>query len=127
MGWHQGGFYTSPLVDKDLFPVNQPSVYHIIDELQSRAVGDFIPDGPPETECGYVIESMETDRSLVLHSDSHLPLSWRQKLGARLDWTWDFRLEPRGRDTRLVFRRGVWLDRCGCGCCTRSSLSLPTT
>jgi hypothetical protein len=108
MGWHQGGFYTSPLVDRMLFPVNEPSVDYVIEDLQDRRVGDFIPDGPPETECGYVIRSIERDRSLVLYSDSHLPLSWRRRLGARLDWTWDFLLEPRGRKTRLVFRaRGI--------------------
>lgn len=112
MGWHQGGFYTSPVVDKLLFPVNWPSVDHIIEELQNRTTGDFIPDGPPEAECGYTIASVERERSLVLHSDSHLPLAWRKKLGARLDWTWDFLLEPRGRDTRLVFRaRGVAAPR----------------
>ena len=107
MGWHQGGFYTSPLVDKILFPANQPSVRHIIGELQDRAIGEFIPDGPPEAECGYVISHLDPGRSLVLHSDSHLPLSWRRR-GARLDWTWDFLLVPRGESTRLVFRaRGV--------------------
>jgi hypothetical protein len=108
MGWHQGGFYTSPLVDRVLFPVNRPSVDHVIEELQGRTVGDFIPDGPPEAECGYVIEQLDRERSLVLHSDSHLPLSWRRLLGARLDWTWDFLLEPKGTETRLVFRaRGI--------------------
>ena len=107
MGWHQGGFYTSTLVDKVFFPVNRPSVDHIIPELQDRDVGDFIPDGPPEAECGYVISHLDPERSLVLHSDSHLPLSWRRR-GARLDWTWDFVLVPRGESTRLVFRaRGV--------------------
>lgn len=108
MGWHQGGFYTSPLIDRVLFPVNAPSVDYVIPELQTREVGDFIPDGPPEAECGYTIAGLEYQRSLVLHSQSHLPLAWRQRLGARLDWTWDFQLAPVDAGTRLIFRaRGV--------------------
>lgn len=108
VGWHQGGWYTSPWVDRILFPDNWPAVDHIIPELQDRRVGDFIPDGAPETECGFVIEHLEPGRSLVLHSTTHLPLSWRRRLGARLDWTWDFQLEERDAGSRFVFRaRGV--------------------
>jgi hypothetical protein len=108
MGWHQGGFYTEPWVDRLLFPANRPAVRHIIPELQTRTVGDFIPDGPPETECGYTISRMEEGRSLVLRSTSHLPLSWRRR-GAAVSWTWTFVLDDLGDEqTRLIFRcRGV--------------------
>ena len=108
MGWHQGGFYTSPWVDRLLFPANEAAVDHIIPELQHRTIGDFVPDGPPETECGYTIVGMEPERFLVLHSTTHLPLSWREH-GAHLTWTWAFVLDDLGDGrTRLVFRsRGV--------------------
>ena len=110
MGWHRGGWYTAAWVDRLLFPANWPATDRIIPELQGRRVGDFIPDGPPESECGFVIEELDPDRCLVLHSTTHIPLTWRRKLGASVDWTWSFQLlaERRGRDmgerTRFVFR-----------------------
>jgi hypothetical protein len=108
MGWHQGEWYTPRWVDRILFPANWPAVDDIIPELQDRQVGDFIPDGGPETECGFIIEALEPDQYLVLHSTSHLPPSWRQRLGATLDWTWSFHLSGIDGRTRLVFRvRGV--------------------
>jgi hypothetical protein len=108
MGWHQGGFYTSPWVDRLLFPANEPAVDHIIPELQGRRVGDFVPDGPPEAECGYTIVRLDPEHCLVLHSTSHLPMSWRRH-GAQLEWTWTFVLDDLGDgQTRFVFRcRGV--------------------
>lgn len=116
MGWHQGGWYTSPWVDRVLFPANWPAVNHIIPDLQTRSVGDFIPDGPPESETGFIIERLQPDEYLVLHSTTHLPMSLRRR-GASLDWTWTFHLTDLGSGrTRLVFRtRGtvapmwIWL------------------
>ena len=105
MGWHQGGWYTSPWVDRLLFPANWPAATGIIPQLQNRTVGDFIPDGPPESECGFVIDHLEVNRSLVLHSTTHLPKSWRDRYGARLDWTWSFFIDDLGGDrSRLIFR-----------------------
>ena len=77
-------------------------------ELQHRSVGDFVPDGPPETGCGFVIEAIEANRHLLLHSRTHLPAAWRRQ-GAWLDWTWLFALEPRthGRTRLLVRSRGA--------------------
>lgn len=108
MGWHQGGWYTSRWVDRLLFPANLPAATTIIPSLQTRAIGDFIPDGPPESECGFVIERMDAPALLVLHSTTHLPLSLRRR-GASLDWTWTFSLTDLGHNrTRFVFRtRGV--------------------
>ncbi len=49
----------------------------------------------------------------MLHSTTHLPVQWRlnPRLGAWVDWSWVFALEPVGaRATRLILRaRG----RCG--------------
>ena len=106
MGWHRGGWYTARWVDRLLFPANWPSATRIIADLQHIEVGDFIPDGPPETECGLVVEGLDPERSLVLHSTSHLPKRWRDRGTARLDWSWAFVLLPvdDGRRTRFVFR-----------------------
>jgi hypothetical protein len=70
------------------------------------AVGDFIPDGPPRSECGFVIRGVQPARSLVLHSTTHLPLTWRRRGRRRVTWSWAFMLWPVGGSTRttLVFR-----------------------
>jgi hypothetical protein len=104
MGWGRAGWYTARWVDRLLFPANGPSADHVIAELQDIDVGTFIPDGPPETECGLHVVSIEPGRSLVLRSNSHLPMSWRDR--ATLDWTWTFVLAPRddGRRCRYHFR-----------------------
>lgn len=103
MGWGRGGWYTARWVDRLLFPANGPSADRIIPELQAIDVGTFIPDGPPETECGLIVEEIERERALVMRSSSHLPMSWRSR--ATLDWSWAFVLTPldEGR-TRFHFR-----------------------
>jgi hypothetical protein len=104
MGWHRAGWYTARWVDKLLFLLNWPSANRIIPELQHIEVGDFIPDGAPETKCGLVVEQLDPGRAMALHSTSHLPLSWREK--ASLDWSWVFVLLPldEGQRTRFLFR-----------------------
>jgi hypothetical protein len=106
MGWHRAGWYTARWVDKLLFPANWPSANRIIPGLQEIHLGDFIPDGAPETECGFIVERLEPQRSLALHSTSHLPASWRERHKATLDWTWAFSLTPidDGHRTRFLFR-----------------------
>ena len=104
MGWGRGGWYTARWVDRLFFPANRPSAERIEPDLQDIAVGTFIPDGPPETECGLHVTHLEPERALVLRSNSHLPKSWRNR--ACLDWTWAFVLTPLdgGRRTRYHFR-----------------------
>lgn len=104
MGWGRGGWYTARWVDVLLFPANGPSADRIEPALQDIAVGTFIPDGPPETDCGLDVVQLEPERALVLRSNSHLPVSWRRR--AKLDWTWAFVLAPMedGRRTRYHFR-----------------------
>jgi hypothetical protein len=106
MGWHRGGWYTARWVDRLLFPANWPSATRILPELQGLRVGDFVPDGAPETRCGFVVERLEPHRALVLHSTSHLPAAWRERHHATLDWSWAFVLRPLdgGRKTRFSFR-----------------------
>jgi hypothetical protein len=104
MGWGRAGWYTARWVDRLLFPANGPSADRVIPDLQDIDVGTFIPDGPPETECGLHVVSIEPGRSLVLRSNSHLPMSWRER--ATLDWTWTFVLTPLddGQRCRYHFR-----------------------
>ena len=110
MGWGRAQWYTARWVDRLFFPANGPSADRIVPEWQNLEVGDFIPDGPPQTECGLIVEALEPNRHLVLHSTSHLPKSWRDR--ADLDWTWTFVLTPRphGRQTRYHFR-SRWTTR----------------
>lgn len=106
MGWGRAAWYTARWVDRLLFPANGPSADEIIPALQDLKVGDFVPDGPPETKAGFVVEELIPNRALVLHSTSHLPASWREEDRARLDWSWVFHLTPidDGARTRYLFR-----------------------
>jgi uncharacterized protein YndB with AHSA1/START domain len=106
MGWGRAGWYTARWVDRLLFPRNGPSEEAIVELLQTLSVGDFVPDGPPETKTGFIVEQMNPNRALVLHSTSHLPARWRARNRAILDWSWAFVLTPAdgGRRTRYLFR-----------------------
>jgi hypothetical protein len=106
MGWGRGGWYTARWVDRLLFPANGPSADVIVDDLQHLEVGDFVPDGPPETETGFIVEQLVPEQVLVLHSTSHLPASWRRRGVAELDWSWSFHLRPTddATRTRYLFR-----------------------
>jgi hypothetical protein len=110
MGWGRGGWYTARWVDRLLFPANGPSADRVVPALQTIEVGAFIPDGPPQTECGFHVVALEAEHALVLRSNSHLPMSWRDR--ATLDWTWAFVLTPvdGGRRTRYQFR-SRWVSR----------------
>ena len=105
MGWHRGGFYTPRWVDRLLFPANQPSL-DVLDPglVRDLAAGDTIPDGPPGT-AWYVVEEAGPPGTLVLHSTTHVPPSWRDRFGAAIDWTWSFHLTALpGGGTRLHVR-----------------------
>jgi hypothetical protein len=105
MGWHRGGWYTSRWVDVLLFPANQPAAESIHAEWQALAVGDAVPDGPPESHCYFVVRELEPLRHLVLQSTSHLPPEFRDRFGAWLSWSWVFVLrELEGGRTRFHFR-----------------------
>jgi hypothetical protein len=121
MGWGRGGWYTARWVDRLLFPANGPSADVIVPELQHLTVGEFVPDGAPETKTGFIVRQLVPERDLVLHSTSHLPLSWREPPRAELDWSWAFHLTPidGGTRTRYLFRsRWVtspwWFTAGGC-------------
>jgi hypothetical protein len=104
VGWHRAGWYTARWVDRLFFPRNLASADRIVPELQHLDVGDFVPDGAPDSLCGFVVADEEPHRHLVLRSTSHLPLSWRRRGIAGVDWTWAFVLVPTTGGTRLLFR-----------------------
>jgi hypothetical protein len=104
MGWGRAGWYTARWVDRLLFPRNGPSADVIVPELQDLRLGDRVLDGPPEANCSFVVERLEPDRHLVLHSLEHLPPGWAER-GAGIDFTWSFVLDDLGNcRTRLHFR-----------------------
>ena len=60
LGWHLGGYYTPEWVDRLLFPQNWPSLSHLDPSLlRDLAVGDTVPDGPPDT-AGHAIRHFDT-------------------------------------------------------------------
>lgn len=101
-GWHRGGWYTYRWVDRLLFPANAPSASDILPQFRGLSVGDRVPDGPPETECFFVVERMEPPHLLVLRSRTHLP-PWPK--GAWLDWVWTWSVEDDGDDAVRVLLR----------------------
>jgi len=105
MGWGRGQWYTARWVDRLLFPNNGPSADRIVPELQQLAVGDLILDGPPEAATAFVVEGLQPNRHLVLHSTEHLPPGWAERFGASIDFTWVFALKDLGDGrTRFVLR-----------------------
>lgn len=104
VGWHRGGWYTARWVDRLLFPANRASAEAIIPELQHLAIGDLVPDGPPEAECAFVVEQLRPAECLVLRSTSHVPPPWRAHV--HIDWSWAFvlRRERGGAATRFHVR-----------------------
>ncbi|MCB2176810.1 MAG: hypothetical protein KQH57_13440 [Actinomycetales bacterium] len=109
MGWGRAGWYTARWVDLLLFPANGPSAEELVPELQHIELGTFIPDGPPETECGLIVEGLEPERALILHSTTHLPLSWRKRAAA--DWSWAFVLTPLAEGRTRFHFRSRWTTR----------------
>jgi hypothetical protein len=111
MGWGRGQWYTATWVDRLLFPANGPSADTLVPEWQQLAVGDRIPDGPPEAHTAFVVEQVEPRRHLVLHSTEHLPPGWAERYDAGMDWTWAFVLDAvEEARTRFSFRARVRLQ-----------------
>jgi len=116
MGWHRAGWYTPRWVDRLLFPGNLPSAERLDPGLvRQLRPGDTVPDGPPGT-AHFVVMAVRPPEVLVLYSTTHLPPGWRARFGARLSWSWAFRLTSAGQGrTRVLLRsrgyaRPRWLD-----------------
>ena len=106
MGWGRAGWYTARWVDLLLFPANGPSAMRTEPDLQQVELGTFIPDGPPESGCGFTVVGFDPERSLVLRSRSHLPSSWRRHTA--MDWTWAFVLTPLDEASTRLHVRSRW-------------------
>ena len=106
VGWHRGGWYTYPWVDRLLFPANDPATDVILPAFQDLRVGDHIPDGPPESGCFFVVEALERPQRMVLRSRTHLPPFPKDRW---LDWVWTYTLEDLddGRVRVLLRTRGA--------------------
>jgi len=105
MGWGRGQWYTARWVDRLFFPNNGPSADTIHPDLQGLRVGERVLDGPPEANCAFVVDELQPQRHLLLHSTEHLPPGWAERFGASIDFTWTFVLEPLpGPRTRFLFR-----------------------
>src|SRR5262245_4944558 len=76
---------------------------------QPHAVGDIVPDGPPDTAY-FVVRAVEPERLLVLYSNTHIklitPAVWQGKTWASFgEFTWNFILQPVGHgSTRFILR-----------------------
>lgn len=105
LGWHLGGYYTPRWVDRLLFPDNWASLDRLDPALvRDLAVGDVIPDGDIGT-AWFVVTAVDRPSKLVLHSTTHVPVAWRDRTAAAIDWTWAFRLTAlTGGRTRLHLR-----------------------
>jgi hypothetical protein len=104
MGWGRGQWYTARWVDRLLFPNNGPSADAMVPHLQHLEVGDRVLDGPPETNCSFIVAALEPNRHLVLHSTEHLPPGWAER-GVRIDFSWTFVIDEAGDSrTRFHFR-----------------------
>ena len=120
MGWHRGGWYTALVGSTGCSSRRTPRASTDSTLPCSICRSEFRPGRAPESECGFTVVQLTPNRALVLHSTSHLPLSWRERLGAAIEWTWSFVLVPQnaGRGTRFLFRwRGrvaPWWAVTGC-------------
>jgi len=103
MGYHRAGWYTYPWVDRYLWHIENPSADTVIDDLQTLAVGDVVPDGEPGTAY-YVVAEIDPPHTLALRSTTHVPEPLRGRMW--IDWTWAFSLTPDG-DGRTRLRVAV--------------------
>jgi hypothetical protein len=93
MGYGRGGFYSYDAIDNS----GVPSADRVVPELQSLAVGDFMP--LDATGAGFIVSEVEEARSLVL------TVPEMEQFGATGRVVVAFSLEPVGpRTTRLVCR-----------------------
>ena len=127
VGYHRGGWYIDSwwdrwlnenfwplLVPRDHKPVYKPSADEILPEWQNLAVGDTVPDGPPESAF-FTVTNLEAGKVLVLYSTTHIPYMTPPFLNDTLlqasgDFSWVFVLrELPGKRTRLLLRmRGTF-------------------
>lgn len=56
-----------------------------------------------KTGCGFLVDILEPNQHLVLHSTQHLPPQLDERFDAWMDWTWAFTLRHLGQGrTRFI-------------------------
>lgn len=124
-GYGRAQWYTDapwdPFLEKFVYPAMVPadklppggkvprSADRIHPELQDLAVGDIVPDGPPDT-AWFTVTEIQPQRAIVYYSDTHADFLCPAFLrGTRWEthgtFTWAFVLEPvSAQSTRLLLR-----------------------
>jgi hypothetical protein len=97
MGYHRGGWYTNPRLDKLLWHIDNPSLDHVEPAFQALGTGDTVPDGPPGTAF-FTVAALTPPHHIVYMdaTGSHVP---------GVTFTWAFVLEPLAESSaRLLVR-----------------------
>ena len=97
MGYGRGGWYSYDAMDME-----GASAFRIEPELQELKVGDVVPTHPAG---GFVVSSIEPNRSLVLYLDSDLVRSQAEAAKAGNGAEGPANIEPPGRCWRTPSRR----------------------
>ena len=117
MGYGRAGWYTDAWwyrqVDHYLWHVETPRPDRIVPEWQHLAMGDVVPDGPPDTAF-FTVAAFDPLHTLALYSTTHatvwLPRALRDnpRLGLHGEVGWVFVLSELGPvRTRLILRSRV--------------------
>jgi hypothetical protein len=97
VGYHRGGWYTNPRLDKLIWHIDNPSADRILPQFQHVQVGDIVPDGPEGT-ARFTVAALVPGQLLALldAEGTHVP---------NTQFSWAFVLRPIDSDTtRLILR-----------------------
>jgi hypothetical protein len=97
VGYHRGGWYTNPRLDKLIWHIDNPSADRILPQFQHVQVGDIVPDGPEGT-ARFTVAALVPGQLLALldAEGTHVP---------NTQFSWAFVLRQIDSDTtRLILR-----------------------
>jgi hypothetical protein len=97
VGYHRGGWYTNPRLDKLIWHVDNPTTDRILPQFQQLSVGDTVPDGPEGT-ARFSVAAVTPNQLLALHDPdgTHIP-------DTQFSWVFVLR-ELDAERTRLILR-----------------------
>lgn len=105
VGYHRGGWYTNPRLDRLIWHVDNPTTDRILPQFQRLRVGDTVPDGPEGT-ARFTVATITPGQVLALYDPdgTHIP---------ETQFSWVFVLRALDADhTRLILRtRAAWARR----------------
>jgi hypothetical protein len=105
VGYHRGGWYTNPRLDKLIWHVDNPTTDRILPQFQRLSVGDTVPDGPEGT-ARFTVAAVTPGHLLALYDPdgTHIP---------ETQFSWVFVLrELDAEHARLILRtRAAWPPR----------------